>query len=55
MKKVVLVCTFLTLIVGCASSRKDKESHFKKQSQQADSVSNIGYGRKWLQDHGIIQ
>ena len=52
------ICIFLillTLTAGCASPRKYKESNFTKQSQQADSVFNIGYGRKWLQDHGIIQ
>lgn len=51
----MLICTCLILIVGCASPRKYKESPFTKQSQQEDSVFNIGYGRKWLQDHGIIQ
>ena len=55
MKKMMLICTCLILIVGCASPRKYKESPFTKQSQQEDSVFNIGYGRKWLQDHGIIQ
>lgn len=52
------ICIFLillTLTAGCASPRKYKKSNFTKQSQQADSVFNIGYGRKWLQDHGIIQ
>jgi len=55
MKKMMLVCILLILIVGCASPRKYKENHFTKQFQQADSVFDTGYGRRWLQYHGIIQ
>ena len=47
MKKILLICAILALIVGCASSRKYKENRFTKQFQQADSMFNEkckGYG-----------
>lgn len=51
----MLICTLFTLVMGCASPRKYKENHSTNQFQQADSVFNVGYGRRWLQYHGIIQ
>nr|DAT22093.1 MAG TPA: Prokaryotic membrane lipoprotein lipid attachment site [Caudoviricetes sp.] len=54
MKKMMLICTLFTLVMGCASPRKYKENRSADQFQQADSVSNVGYGRRWLQYHGII-
>lgn len=44
MKKMILIYTLLTLIVGCASPRKYKENRFTKQFRQADSVFNEKYG-----------
>ena len=44
MKKILLICAILALIVGCASPRKYKENRFTKQFQQADSVFNEKYG-----------
>ena len=43
MKKILLICAILALIVGCASPRKYKENRFTKQFQQADSVFNEKY------------
>ena len=36
----MLICTLLTLVMGCASPRKYKENRSADQFQQADSVSN---------------
>lgn len=43
MKKMILICTLLTLIVGCASPRKYKVNRFTKQFQEADSMFNQKY------------
>ena len=43
MKKMILIYTLLTLIVGCASPRKCKENRFTKQFQEADSMFNQKY------------
>ena len=40
MKKILLICAILALIVGCASPRKYKENRFTKQFQEADSMFN---------------
>ena len=40
MKKILLIYTFLTLLVGCASPKIYKENRFTKQFQQADSIFN---------------
>lgn len=46
MKKILLMCAILALIVGCASPRKYKENRFTKQFQQADSAFNEQYERR---------
>lgn len=54
MKKILLICALLILIVGCASKRVSyikfkrtyKENRFTKQFQQADSAFNARYGIK---------
>lgn len=54
MKKVLITCAILTLLVGCAApriqstipKREQKENRFKKQFQQADSMFNEKYGLK---------
>lgn len=64
MKKIIIVCAFSLMIVGCASTRKcienhptkksyqpdmlldNKENHFTKQFQEADSMFNEKYGLK---------
>lgn len=43
MKKMILIYTLLTLIVGCASPRKYKENRFTKQFQEVDSMFNEKY------------
>ena len=43
MKKMILIYTLLTLIVGCASPRKYKENRFIKQFQEVDSMFNEKY------------
>lgn len=43
MKKILLICAILALIVGCASPRKYKENRFTKQFQEADSMFNQKY------------
>lgn len=47
MKKILLICAILALIVGCASPRKYKENRFTKQFQEADSMFNQKYLLKW--------
>lgn len=49
MKKILIACTLLTLVVGCTTpkvpymtfKREYKENRFTKQFQQADSVFNL--------------
>jgi len=43
MKKILLICAILALIVGCASPRKYKENRFTKQFQEVDSMFNQTY------------
>lgn len=51
MKKILLICTLLTLTVGCTTQkvshttfkREYKENRFTKQFQQADSIFNEKY------------
>lgn len=46
MKKMILIYTLLTLIVGCASPREYKENRFTKQFQEADSMFKEQYKYK---------
>lgn len=44
MKKILIICTMLSLILGCSSPRKYKENRFTRQFQKADSLFNEKYG-----------
>lgn len=54
MKKVLITCAILTLLVGCAAprvssaafKREQKSNRFTKQFEQADSMFNEKYGLK---------
>ena len=38
MKKILLICTLLALLIGCTTPRVYKENRFTKQFQEADSM-----------------
>lgn len=40
MKKILLICTLLALLIGCTTPRVYKENRFTKQFQEADSMFN---------------
>nr|UVM86819.1 MAG: membrane lipoprotein lipid attachment site protein [Bacteriophage sp.]UVX73756.1 MAG: membrane lipoprotein lipid attachment site [Bacteriophage sp.] len=44
MKKILLICTLLALLIGCTTPRVYKENRFTKQFQEADSMFNEKYG-----------
>ncbi len=44
MKKILIICAILSLILGCSSPRKYKENRFTRQFRQADSAFNEKYG-----------
>lgn len=43
MKKILLICTLLALLIGCTTPRVYKENRFTKQFQEADSMFNEKY------------
>ena len=56
MKKILIACTFIALLVGCTTpkvshttfKREYKENRFTKQFQQADSVFNEKYKKNGM-------
>ncbi|WP_044270432.1 hypothetical protein [Bacteroides timonensis] len=38
MKKILIICTLLAMMSGCASPRKSVENHSAKESHQPDAL-----------------